>query len=84
MPKLTLLTGLLLTLSFTASANDSHAPQASNEVLSSLRDACHQVAAEEQIEDMEKARFVFDCINDQLNEMGYQRLLPPENAPRSL
>ncbi|MBB1268685.1 hypothetical protein [Shewanella sp. SR44-3] len=79
-----ILTSLLFTLSFAASANENQTPQAPNEVLSSLRDACHQIAAEEKIEDMENASFVFDCINDQLNEMGYQRLLPSENPTPAL
>ncbi len=53
-----------------ANANEVEVPK---DTLISLTDACSKVAAEEQIDSIEKQQFVSDCINAQLIEMGYQR-----------
>lgn len=68
--------GLCFTcVSTISSANDGRAPEASAEQIASLTAACQQIAQEEEIEDSEMSRFVFDCLNDQLTEMGYQRVM---------
>lgn len=70
------LLGLALTCaSFISFANDAQTPEASAEKIATLTAACQQIAEEEEIEDSEMSRFVFDCLNDQLNEMGYNRVL---------
>lgn len=70
------LLGLALTCAcFISFANDAQTPEASAEKIATLTAACQQIAEEEEIEDSEMSRFVFDCLNDQLNEMGYNRVL---------
>ncbi|GIU47692.1 hypothetical protein [Shewanella sp. KT0246] len=53
-----------------AHANGIEAPK---DTLVSLTDSCSKIAAEEQIDPIEKQQFVSDCVNAQLIEMGYQR-----------
>ncbi|GGP79944.1 hypothetical protein [Shewanella ulleungensis] len=57
-------------LSFTANA----LPQASVKDVASLKQACQQIALEDQLPEAEIASFLLDCVNDQLTEMGYERI----------
>jgi len=57
-------------MSFTAAAR----PQAPMEDVLSLKEACQQIALEEQLPENEVGPFLLDCVNDQLTEMGYERL----------
>ncbi|MCL1114959.1 MULTISPECIES: hypothetical protein [Shewanella] len=59
-----------LTLSFNASA----LPQASMKDIQSLKEACQQIAIEDQLPENEVGVFLLDCVNDQLTEMGYERI----------
>ncbi|WP_254693657.1 MULTISPECIES: hypothetical protein [Shewanella] len=57
-------------VSFTASA----LPQAPEKDVASLKQACQQIAVEDQLPESEVGSFLLDCVNDQLTEMGYQRI----------
>lgn len=59
-----------LALSFNASA----LPQAPMKDIVSLKEACQQIAVEDQLPETEVAAFLLDCVNDQLTEMGYERI----------
>ncbi|AZG72405.1 hypothetical protein [Shewanella livingstonensis] len=59
-----------LAISFSAAA----LPQAPVKDVVSLKDACQQIALEDQLPESEVATFLLDCVNDQLTEMGYQRV----------
>ena len=66
----------LASMSFSVQANDdlpppSAAPQIEVE---KLTEACSQIATEDQIDNAELPQFMLDCVNDQLTEMGYQRV----------
>lgn len=66
------------TLSFASHSNsdDTLPPptQAPTEEIGKLTEACHQIAVEDQVEANELPQFMLDCVNDQLTEMGYQRV----------
>ena len=57
-------------LSFSASA----LPQAPAKDVASLKQACQQIAIEDQLPESEVSAFLLDCVNDQLTEMGYERI----------
>jgi hypothetical protein len=57
-------------LSFTAAA----LPQAPQKDVVSLKQACQQIAVEDQLPETEVSTFLLDCVNDQLTEMGYERV----------
>lgn len=57
-------------VSFTAFA----LPQAPLKDVASLKQACQQIAIEDQLPENEVGSFLLDCVNDQLTEMGYQRI----------
>ncbi|MCL1043902.1 hypothetical protein L2737_00960 [Shewanella electrodiphila] len=67
---ITIITTYLFCSFANANANEVEVPK---DTLISLTDACSKVAAEEQIDSIEKQQFVSDCVNAQLIEMGYQR-----------
>ena len=58
-------------LSFNAAA----LPQAPIKNIASLKEACQQIALEDQLPESEIASFLLDCVNDQLTEMGYERVV---------
>ncbi|MGI2168817.1 hypothetical protein ACROAE_01240 [Shewanella sp. MF05960] len=72
MTRLTLATILAscAVLSFSASA----LPQAPDKDVASLKQACQQIALEDQLPEAEIPSFLLDCVNDQLTEMGYERI----------
>lgn len=57
-------------VSFTASA----LPAAPLKDVLSLKEACQQIAIEDQLPEAEVSAFLLDCVNDQLTEMGYERI----------
>ncbi|MEO3681207.1 hypothetical protein ABHN84_02765 [Shewanella vesiculosa] len=59
-----------IAISFSAAA----LPQAPIKDVVSLKDACKQIAVEDQLPESEVGSFLLDCVNDQLTEMGYERV----------
>ncbi|MDO6619207.1 MULTISPECIES: hypothetical protein [unclassified Shewanella] len=72
---LSIVVSLVICSFFSTDANGIPAPE---DTVKSLTAACENMAAEEQIEAIEKQQFITDCINAQLIEMGYQRQAPLE------
>ncbi|MGI1998683.1 hypothetical protein [Shewanella frigidimarina] len=69
----TTLTAMLISgtaMSFSAAA----LPQAPVNDVVSLKEACQQIALEDQLPESEVDTFLLDCVNDQLTEMGYERV----------
>ncbi|MEH6733039.1 MAG: hypothetical protein V7690_00165 [Shewanella sp.] len=70
---LTTLAAMLISgtaMSFSAAA----LPQAPFSDVVSLKEACQQIALEDQLPESEVGAFLLDCVNDQLTEMGYERV----------
>ncbi|MDO6638867.1 MULTISPECIES: hypothetical protein [unclassified Shewanella] len=68
----------LVICSFFSTDTNANGIPAPEDTVKSLTAACENMAAEEQIEAIEKQQFITDCINAQLIEMGYQRQAPLE------
>jgi hypothetical protein len=49
-------------------------PPAPTEEIAKLQEVCAQIATEDQVEPQELLQFMLDCVNDQLTEMGYQKI----------
>ena len=49
-------------------------PQPLAKDIASLKAACAEIAQEDLLPDNEIAPFLLDCVNDQLNERGYERV----------
>ncbi|QSX33417.1 hypothetical protein JYB87_17130 [Shewanella avicenniae] len=61
-------------------AEDEALPEASAADVKQLLQVCKQMAVEDEIIKDELADYLLDCVNDQLNEMGYRRI---ETLPKS-
>ncbi|GAA0788470.1 MULTISPECIES: hypothetical protein [Pseudomonadati] len=57
---------------FSATANAQ--PQAQLKDIISLKAACAEIAQEDSLPENEIPSFLLDCVNDQLNERGYERV----------
>ncbi|WP_435805668.1 hypothetical protein [Shewanella psychromarinicola] len=64
----------MLVSSAAISFNAAALPQAPMEDVLSLKGACQQIVLEDQLPENEVATFLLDCVNDQLTEMGYERV----------
>ncbi|MDF0535166.1 hypothetical protein KDN34_01510 [Shewanella yunxiaonensis] len=72
MKALALLAAMLVTASVVA--DEDPLPQASVADIKELVQVCHQMATEDEVTKAELQDYLLDCVNDQLNEMGYQRV----------
>lgn len=70
----------LLVASGVVCADDDEAPVASASEVKQLVGVCKQMAVEDEIVKEELNDYLLDCVNDQLNEMGYRRI---ETLPKS-
>ncbi|MCW3173235.1 hypothetical protein [Shewanella subflava] len=57
---------------FSAAVNAQ--PQAQLKDVISLKAACAEIAQEDALPENEIPSFLLDCVNDQLNERGYERV----------
>ncbi|MCD8475430.1 MAG: hypothetical protein LRY40_01535 [Shewanella fodinae] len=71
-------------VSFSVMAEDEPLPQASVADIKELIQVCRQMATEDEVSKAELADYLLDCVNDQLNEMGYQRIESLQNTNRLL
>lgn len=69
-PAVTLIFSSLMLVANTAIA----LPQPLVKDIVSLKAACAEIAQEDQLPESEIAPFLLDCVNDQLNERGYERV----------
>jgi hypothetical protein len=76
-----LLAGMLLSGAALAADEENALPQASETDIQQLQQACLQMAYEDAVPAEERQEYLLTCVNDQLNEMGYQLLesLPEVN-----
>jgi len=79
LPALSSLSFLLLALlsqptSATEDEPVTDLPPAPSEDVVQIKAVCQQIALEDQVEASEMQKFLLDCVNEQLNEMGYQPL----------
>ncbi|KFZ36101.1 hypothetical protein HR45_18215 [Shewanella mangrovi] len=74
------LLSVLLLASPLVLADDEPLPEASAADVKQLLQVCKQMAVEDEILKEELPEYLLDCVNDQLNEMGYRRL---ESLPKS-
>ncbi|MCL1076259.1 hypothetical protein [Shewanella dokdonensis] len=72
MKALALLAAMLVT--FVVMADDEPLPQASVADIKELVQVCRQMATEDEVSKAELQDYLLDCVNDQLNEMGYQQV----------
>ncbi|MGL5046742.1 MAG: hypothetical protein ACRC6S_04035 [Shewanella sp.] len=72
MNKLSAIFTLLALVSFTSFADDSSLPSAPATDVAQLKEACQQMASEDQVDNAELKQYVLDCLNDQLTEIGYK------------
>ncbi|MGL4711457.1 MAG: hypothetical protein ACRCWP_02520 [Shewanella sp.] len=72
MNKLSAIFTLLALVSFTSFADDSSLPSAPAADVAQLKEACQQMASEDQVDNAELKQYVLDCVNDQLTEIGYK------------
>ncbi|WP_417763269.1 hypothetical protein [Shewanella sp.] len=63
----------LLVVSGFVSADDE-LPEASAADVQQLVQVCRQMAVEDEITKEELSEYLLDCVNDQLNEMGYHQI----------
>ncbi|QSX31757.1 hypothetical protein JYB88_03340 [Shewanella cyperi] len=49
-------------------------PPAPTEDVVQIKAVCQQIALEDQVEAADMQKFLLGCLNEQLNEMGYQPL----------
>ncbi|WP_345846521.1 hypothetical protein [Shewanella algae] len=76
-----LLAGMLLSGAALAADEENALHQASETDIQQLQQACLQMADEDAVPAEERQEYLLTCVNDQLNEMGYQLLesLPEVN-----
>lgn len=75
MKSLTLvLAGMLFSGAVLAVDEGQALPQASETDVQQLQQACLQMADEDAVSAEERQEYLLTCVNDQLNEMGYQPL----------
>ena len=70
----------LLVVTGVVCADDDDTPVASASDVKQLISVCKQMAVEDEIVKEELNEYLLDCVNDQLNEMGYRRI---EALPKS-
>ncbi|UJF21598.1 hypothetical protein [Shewanella sp. OMA3-2] len=59
-------------------------PQPSVKDIVSLKAACAEIAQEDSLPESEIAPFLLDCVNDQLNERGYERVENLDGMPQNI